>query len=194
MSRAPSPSWIANPSFRAHLIWVVAGSAAALLVVSSAAVLVPLLLRFEEGGASPDELARAADRILAMHQALWPMVVICLVSVIITSWLMYQRMVSPLVRFVKVFDAAREGRIAGPIQLRAADYLTREAESLNAMLAALRGRHADLVAARARVRDQIEELAEWASLQGDAEASRLVAELQDREKALSDQVARVVTE
>jgi len=194
MSRSGSPSWFENPSFRAHLIWVVAGTAAAMLIVSSAAVLVPLLMRFEAADSSPDDLGRIADRILTLHETLWPMVVICLASVVVSSWLLYQRMVSPLVRFVQVFGSVRDGRLPSPIRLRGADYLTREAESLNAMTAALRERHADLAAAHARLGDHLGELADWASLHGDAEASRLVAELQDREKALADQVARVVSD
>jgi methyl-accepting chemotaxis protein len=194
MGRASDQSWINNPSFRAHLIWVVTGTTAALLVVSSAAVLLPLFVRFEGSPASPEELGKLADRILSLHETLWPMVLICLVSVTVSSWLLYQRMVSPLVRFVQVFGAVRDGRLPGPVRLRMADYLTREADSLNEMTAALRERQVELSAARARLCEQVEELAEWASIHGDADALRLLAALQDRDKALADQIARVVAD
>ena len=48
----------------------------------------------------------------------------------------------PLLRLntERIFDAVREGGVPEPITLRAGDYLRREAEALNAMLAALRAR------------------------------------------------------
>ncbi|MCC6641092.1 MAG: methyl-accepting chemotaxis protein [Deltaproteobacteria bacterium] len=194
MSRDGRSSLILNPSFRAHLLWVVGGTTAALLVISSAVVMVPLLLRFDAAGASPDELERITDRILTMHTTLWPMVVICVASVIISSWVLYKRMVAPLVRFVQVFAAVRDGRLPGPIRLRGGDYLVPEANALNEMTSALRERHAALSASRAYLQAQSEEVAEWASLHGDADLARLVAELSDREKALADQVARIVAD
>jgi methyl-accepting chemotaxis protein len=194
MSRRSASNLIKNPSFRAHLIWVVAGTTAALLVVSSAVILIPLFLRFEGGPASPEDLGKVTDRILSLHETLWPLVVICLVGVTASSWILFQRMVSPLVRFTQVFAAVRDGRLPGPIRLRGADYLTSEADALNQMTAALRERQAGLAAERAALGEQIEELAEWASLHGDADASRLLTSLQDREKALADQIARVVAD
>ena len=78
------------------------------------------------------------------------MVFTSLVSVFLSSWLLYRRMVAPLVRFVRVFDGVREGRLPEPITLRATDYLRREAEALNAMLVALRAREAELSLLRER--------------------------------------------
>jgi len=192
MGRSGAPGFLENPSFRAHLLWVVTGTTAALLVVSSAVILLPLFSRFEGGPASPEELGDLADRILALHATLWPVVLMCLVAVMASSWLLYQRMVSPLVRFVQVFGSVRDGHIPGPVRLRGADYLTREADALNEMTAALRERCLDLAAARARLSEPIEEMVEWATPHGDAELSRLLAMLQDREKALADQLGRVV--
>jgi methyl-accepting chemotaxis protein len=194
MSRSGASSWIVDPSFRAHLVCVVTGTTAALLLVSSAAILLPLLLRFEGSPASPQELGQLADRILSLHETLWPMVLLCLVAVTVSSWLLYRRMVLPLVRFVQVFGAVRDGRLPRPIRLRAADYLTREADALNEMTAALRERHAELSGACARLREQIADLEEWASLHGGAETSGLLSALLDREKALTDQIARVVAD
>jgi len=192
MSRSDARGFLDNPSFRAHLIWVVTGTTAALLVVASAAILLPLFFRFENGPASAEELGQLADRILALHATLWPLVLICLVSVTASSWLLYRRMVSPLTRFVQVFRAVRDGRLPGPVRLRSSDYLTREAEALNEMTAALRERLVELAETRAQLAEPIEELIEWAAAHGDAEASRLLVTLQDREKALADQLSRVV--
>lgn len=191
MSRATGPGWLENPSFRAHLFWVVTGTAGALLVVVSAAILLPLLLRFDEGLASPAEMRALTGRILQLHTTLWPVVLLCLVAVMVSSWLLYRRMVSPLVRFVRLFGEVRDGRLPGPIRLRGTDYLMREADALNAMTAALRERQQALRAAHEALREPLEELVEWASAQGDAELARRVAGLEERDKALADQLARV---
>ena len=142
-------SLFGDPSFRAHLLWVTTGSTGALLLVLSAAVLIPLFSRFESA-TSLDELRNLTQQILDLHARLWPVVFTSLVSVFLSSWLLYRRMVAPLVRFVRVFDGVREGRLPEPITLRATDYLRREAEALNAMLVALRAREAELSLLRER--------------------------------------------
>ena len=142
-------SLFGDPSFRAHLVWVTTGATAALLLVLSAAVLIPLFSRFESA-TSLDELRNLTQQILDLHARLWPVVFTSLVSVFLSSWLLYRRMVAPLVRFVRVFDGVREGRLPEPITLRATDYLRREAEALNAMLVALRAREAELALLRER--------------------------------------------
>lgn len=185
-------SLLGDPSFRAHLILVVTGTTAALLVVGSAVILLPLFLQFEGAEtAAPQELGRLADRILALHGTLWPLIAICVASVLASSWLLYRRMVSPMVRFVQVFRGIESGAIPAPIQLRATDYLGAEAEALNEMTAALKERHTALSAAEARLHAEIEELADWAAHHGGAEGARLVATVQDLEKALADQLRRV---
>jgi methyl-accepting chemotaxis protein len=138
-----------DPSFRAHVLWVTTGSTGALLLVLSAAVLVPLFSRFESA-TSLDELRSLTQQILDLHARLWPVVFTSLVSVFLSSWLLYRRMVAPLVRFVRIFDGVREGRLPESITLRAGDYLRREAEALNAMLVALRAREAELSLLRER--------------------------------------------
>jgi hypothetical protein len=138
-----------DPSFRAHLIWVSTSSTGALLLVLSAAVMIPLFQRFDSA-ASLDELRTVTQQILDLHSRLWPVVFTSLVSVFLSSWLLYRRMASPLVRFVRIFDGVRAGQVPEPITLRATDYLRREAEALNAMLAALRAREAELHALRER--------------------------------------------
>jgi hypothetical protein len=142
-------SLFGDPSFRAHLMWVTTGSTGALLLVLSAAVLIPLFQRFDSA-ASLDELRGVTQQILDLHTRLWPVVFTSLVSVFLSSWLLYRRMVAPLVRFVRVFDGVREGRVPEPLTLRATDYLRREADALNAMLAALRSREAEFAALRER--------------------------------------------
>ena len=142
-------SLFADPSFRSHLIWVTTGSTGALLLVLSAAVMIPLFQRFDSAS-SLDELRTITQQILDLHARLWPVVFTSLISVFLSSWLLYRRMVAPLVRFVRAFEAVRAGQSPEPITLRSTDYLRREADALNAMLEALRARDAELCALRAR--------------------------------------------
>ena len=184
-------SLLADSSFRAHLVLVVTGTTLGLLVVGSAVILVPLFLQFENAGSAPQELGRLADRILALHTTLWPLLAICVGSVLASSWLLYRRMVSPMVRFVQVFRSVGGGAIPAPIRLRATDYLSPEACALNEMTASLRERHAALCAAEERLRGELEELSQWAVDHAGAEGARRVATVQDLEKALHDQIRRV---
>jgi hypothetical protein len=145
-------SLFGDPSFRAHLVWVTTGSTAALLLVLSAAVMIPLFQRFDSA-ASLDELRRVTQQILELHTRLWPVVFTSLMSVFLSSWLLYRRMAAPLVRFVRVFEGVRAGHVPEPLVLRATDYLHREAEALNAMLASLRAREGELEALRRHAGD-----------------------------------------
>ncbi|MGH7289269.1 MAG: hypothetical protein ACREI8_14755 [Myxococcota bacterium] len=145
-------SLFGDPSFRAHLVWVTTGSSAALLLLLSAAIMLPLFTRFEGGAATLDELRSLTGQILDLHARLWPVVFTSLVAAFLSSWLLYRRMSSPLVRFVRVFRAVAEGSHPEPLQLRATDYLRREAEALNAMLEALRAREARIQELEAEVR------------------------------------------
>jgi hypothetical protein len=140
---------LGDPSFRAHLVWVSTGSTGALLLVLSAAVMIPLFQRFD-GATSLDELRGVTQQILDLHTRLWPVVFTSVVSGFLSSWLLYRRMAAPLIRFVRVFEGVRAGEVPDPLTLRATDYLHREAEALNAMLAALRARQGELHTLRER--------------------------------------------
>lgn len=178
-----------NPTFRAHLIWAVVATTAAMLLLASAVVLVPLFLAFD--AAPAQELAALTDRILALHDTLWPFVGLCIVAVFLSSWLILHRMVSPLVRYVRTFDAVAAGLVPGVVTLRATDYLAEETEALNRMLEALRERQQALLATALGLQDEIDELAERAAGGGDAAIASAVARLHERGKALADQLARV---
>ena len=132
----------ADPSFRSHLVWVSTLSTGTLLLVLTAAVLVPLFSRFDHAS-SLEELRGLTAQILELHTTLWPVVFTSLVSVFLSSWLLYRRMIAPMVRFVRVFEAVERGEIPDPLTLRATDYLRREAEALNGMLAGLRAQAHD---------------------------------------------------
>jgi len=183
-------SLFGDPSFRVHLIWVTTGSTAALLLVLSAAILLPLLIRFDSGAATLDELRSLTGQILELHARLWPVVFSSLVSVFLSSWLLYRRMSSPLVRFVRAFRAVGEGSLPEPIQVRATDYLRQEAQALNGMLEALRALEAERRAGFDRLSECVAEVAEWARAQGSVDAVMLAGALEGETKLFGDRLTR----
>jgi len=180
-----------NPTFRAHLIWAVMATTAAMLLLASAVVLVPLFLAFDAAPASAQELAQLTDRILALHDTLWPFVGLCIVAVFLSSWLILHRMISPLVRYVRAFQAVRDGVIPSVVTLRATDYLSEETVALNQMLTALRERHRELAESVRAIDGEVDELTEWTAARGDTALSTLVARIHERQKTLADALARV---
>ena len=179
-----SESFFANPSLRAHLLWVSTSFTAAFLVVGAAALFLPLFQRFDAGAGSLDELGRLTLEILDLHARLWPVVLTALLSVAICSWSLYARMRAPLFRFVGAFRAISAGAVPEPIVIRATDYVQDESAELNAMLGVLKERERGRAAALARLEERAAALAEWASARGDAEALALAGALEAECKAL----------
>ncbi len=179
-----SDSFFANPSFRAHLLWVTTGFTTALLFFSAAAIFVPLFQRFDASLGSDAELGRLTLEILDLHARLWPVVAVALLSTCACSWALYARMRGPLFRFVAAFRALSGGAVPDPIVVRATDYVQEETAALNAMLGALRAQAAERAAACARIEERAADLAEWASARGDGEAIALAAALEAECKAL----------
>jgi hypothetical protein len=179
-----SESFFANPSFRAHLLWVTTGFTAALLVVGAAAAFVPLFQRFDMGAGSDGELERLTFAILDLHARLWPVVGVSLLSTLACSWLLYARMRGPLYRFVASFRAISAGIVPEPVVIRATDYVQEESAELNAMLATLRERERSRATAIAQLEERAAALAEWAAAHGNADAIALANELEAACKAV----------
>ena len=179
-----SDSFFANPSFRAHLLWVTASFTAALLFFVAAALFVPLFQRFDASLGSDAELGRLTLEILDLHARLWPVVAISLLSTCACSWALYARMRGPLFRFVAAFRALSDGAVPEPIVIRATDYVQDETAALNALLGALRAQAAARKDALARIEERAADLAEWASARGDGDAIALAEALAAECKAL----------
>lgn len=172
-----SDSVFANPSFRAHLLWVPLAFTTALLLVMAAAVFIPLFQRFDAGAGSLAELGRLTGEILDLHARLWPVIGTSLLSVLGCSWWLQRRMSAPLFRFVNAFRALKAGAIPDPIVIRATDYVQKECAALNDLLASLRERRRESVEQSERIEARLDQLATWARERGDAEAAALIEAL-----------------
>jgi hypothetical protein len=183
-------SFFANPSFRAHLLWVTGGFAAAFLGLGAAALFVPLFQRFDESVGSPDEMLRLTGEILDIHARYWPVAAIALFSTLACSWLLYARMRGPLFRFVIAFRALAAGTVPGAVVIRSTDYVQDECRELNATLEALRARENERAAALERVEECAALIAERASATGDAQLIAMADALEAECKLLRRAEAR----
>jgi hypothetical protein len=177
-------SFFANPSFRAHLLWVTGGFTAALLGIGAAMVFVPLFQRFDAGVGSQDELLRLTGEILEVHARYWPVAATALLSTLVCSWLLYARMRSPLFRFVAAFRALAAGSVPEAVVIRATDYVQEECAELNGLLAVLRARECARIGALEGVEERAALIAEWASASGDAQLLAMTDALEAECKVL----------
>jgi len=141
-------------TYRSHLLLTSVTITAAFAFVIAVSIFVPLSAHL---GREPVDFAIApglAEHFLFLHSALWPIVVLSLISCIVSSTILFQRMRSPLVRFTQCFEKIEQGKPPSPIVIRKADYLREEAAILNRMLRALVSR-AD---ARRRASDRFDEI------------------------------------
>jgi hypothetical protein len=171
-----SDSVFANPSFRAHLLWVPASFTAALLLVLAAAVFVPLFQRFELGTGSEGDLVRLTGEILDLHERLWPVIGTALLCVLGCSWWLHRRMSAPLFRFMAAFRALQGGAIPDAIVIRATDYVQAECAALNELLATLREQRREQALRDERIEARLEDLAAWARSHDAALVEALAAE------------------
>ena len=125
-------------TFRAHLILTCAISTLSFGLLIGASVFVPLAVQLDRPDLDPDVTAGIAQHFLDLHRAFWPVVLGALIASILSGMLLFQRMTSPLQRFVGVFESIARGEVPQPLTIRRLDYLTAEAEALNRMLEALR--------------------------------------------------------
>jgi len=176
--------------FLIHLLLAAVGSTTAFALIIAAGMFIPLIARMQSGVPSSSEMLILADRMLTLNARYWPVVFASLAAVCVSSLLLFHRMTSPLVRFLRCFQSITNGELPNPIQLRRGDYLADEIKCLNTMVVSLGVFFDDL-------RDQSgaihRAVAELVACGGDASSQQLRAQIEQLErldKALQDTIAR----
>ena len=146
-------------TFRNHLVLTSLTVTGVFVVIISLSIFVPLAAHLSRAALDDATAAGLADHFLFLHGALWPLVVLSLVSCVASSVLLYQRMRAPLVRFVRCFDSIGGGAVPERLVLRTGDYLTAEAEALNRMIDSLASRASNRESASRRLDAILEDLA-----------------------------------
>lgn len=111
-----------------------------ILLIFAAALFLPLILKLRSGSASIIEQGELAGQFLALHARVWPAMLIVFVLLALHSILVSHRIAGPLYRFRKVFGVVARGDLSVRANLRKGDYLGKESESLNEMIASLRAK------------------------------------------------------
>ncbi len=179
-SRAASSRTVST--FQLHLVLTLGVLAGAFCLTIGLSIFVPLAIQLGRSDLDPHVVGGIGRHALDMHATFWPMVLVCLAGSVAGGMLLYRRMTSPLIRFLRAFEEVRRGEVSEPIVIRKRDYLNREADALNQMLSAL--------ATRAQERDRVvekllrvaDDLPATASL--GIESTELLRELRDLAKAL----------
>jgi len=111
-----------------------------ILLIFAAALFLPLILKLRTGSASVIEQGELAGQFLALHARVWPAMLVVFVLLALHSTFVSHRIAGPLYRFRKVFGAVARGDLSVRANLRKGDYLGKESESLNEMIASLRAK------------------------------------------------------
>ena len=179
-----------NSSFGIHLFLATLSMSAIFMIVAGAITFAPAVIQLEFGNGSLDQVAVLTEEILQTHAVVWPVVVACLIAVTITSLFLFNRMTEPLLRFTRIFEAIRQGKLPDPIGLRGRDYLKREAVALNEMMAELRSMIGEIKRRQRELSGTLEEVAEIASLGDPERIAELVSTLSEQDKSLRESLAR----
>lgn len=124
-------------TFRRHLALTAASVTLAFTLSAAMLLFVPLFAHLEGGEFGAEALGGISAYVLHLHESFWPVVLGALAASIASGLLLFERMRSPLVRFVSVYEAMARGDTPAPLALRTLDYLHDEADALNAMVDAL---------------------------------------------------------
>lgn len=131
--------YIVNP-FQIRLLVIAGGYFLFLVGALAVTVVMPLNEQMLDRSLSTDVRAQVADQLIYLHTHVWPFLVGIALLIGVHSVLVSHRVAGPLVRLREVMTAIRDGRIPDRVRLRRADLLHPEAELLEQMALALKGR------------------------------------------------------
>ncbi len=121
-----------------------------ILLVFATALFLPLILELHSD--SILKQTEAASEFLSLHARVWPAIFVVFVLLAIHSIFVSHRIVGPLYRFRTTFQAVAGGDLSVRATLRKHDYLEKESESVNQMIASLQAKVQNIEAPSQEVR------------------------------------------
>ena len=112
----------------------------AVLVVFAGTLFIPLILTLEDSAASLAKQEVVANQFLTLHLWFWPSMLVVFGLMAFHSIIISNRIAGALYRFRRVFEAVSNGDLTVRAKIRKNDYLLKEADDINAMIAALGAR------------------------------------------------------
>lgn len=146
-------------TLRTHLVLTGGLATLSFAFVIGLSIFVPIAMQLGRTNLGSAEAYGLAQHFLFLHSALWPLILLSLIASIVSANVLFRRMREPLVRFVRCYEALAGGTVPAQVTIRATDYLSDEADALNAMMASLRRQQATRLEAVARLEEAIGDLA-----------------------------------
>ena len=147
-----------------------------------------LLMELDKSSISSDNVLIAANQILYLYKKSWLALLLSLVAVGCHSIFISHRITGPIYRFNLIFKAIKEGVVPAPIQLRKYDYLYRETDNINQMLASLREKLAAIQEAQAHLNKSILNCKDTVNHLSTDELSKRMNDLNEQGKRLEEKL------
>ena len=147
-----------------------------------------LLMELDKSSISSDNVLIAANQILYLYKKSWLALLLSLVAVGCHSIFISHRITGPIYRFNLIFKAIKEGVMPAPIQLRKYDYLYRETDNINQMLASLREKLAAIQEAQAHLNKSILNCKDTVNHLSTDELSKRMNDLNEQGKRLEEKL------
>ena len=147
-----------------------------------------LLMELDKSSLSSDNALIAANQILYLYKKSWPALLLSLVAVGCHSIFISHKITGPIYRFNLIFKAIKEGVVPAPIQLRKYDYLYRETDNINQMLASLREKLTAIQEAQAHLNKSILNCKDTVNHLSADELSKKMNDLNEQGKRLEEKL------
>ena len=147
-----------------------------------------LLMELDKSSVSSGNVLIAATQILYLYKKSWLALLLSLVAVGCHSIFISHRITGPIYRFNLIFKAIKEGVVPASLQLRKYDYLYRETDNINQMLASLREKLAAIQEAQAHLNKSILNCKDTVNHLSTDELSKRMNDLNEQGKRLEEKL------
>jgi methyl-accepting chemotaxis protein len=128
---------LVNKSLQYRFLAMILIYSAIFVLFFALVVFVPDIIQMRDQSIDQVLRADAAERILSKHVWVWPIACVIILIMSFHSFRSFYRVVGPLHRFHAALDDVASGEVRYSMKIRAKDYLSEEAETLDEMLRVL---------------------------------------------------------
>jgi nitrate/nitrite-specific signal transduction histidine kinase len=154
---------IVDRSLQYRVLAIVLTYSIVIVLFLAVSLFVPDILVMLNKDMSLNMHAAAAERILTLHSRVWPAIIAMVCVLGIHSVRIFHRLIGPLYRFRGTFRQLSKGDFNFRLELRKSDYLHREKEALNQMIAVLADKYQSMQQAGSKALESLEALEQAAN-------------------------------
>jgi methyl-accepting chemotaxis protein len=112
----------------------------AVILVFTGVLFIPLMIEMSGASLSSPVVQEAAQKFLVLHTRVWSPILILIGLLVIHNIIISHRIAGPLFRIRNELKQIGDGNLFVQVKLRKNDYLDKEADSVNRMVDAIRGK------------------------------------------------------